>query len=101
MVLWKRCVIYSCRLLLDRIYVDSLVHDSDVLKLLLAKFGEDRVILGSDYPFPLGEIDRPGRLIETTEFSADQEESTRIKEKLLWRNALAFLRRHPNPTEPY
>jgi len=40
---------------LNRIWVDSLVHDEDALELLIKKFGQDKVVLGSDYPFILGE----------------------------------------------
>ena len=47
-----------------RFYVDSLVHDSDALKMLLKLFGADRVAFGSDYPFSLGEI-HPGKLIDS------------------------------------
>ena len=47
-----------------RFYVDSLVHDVDALKLLLKLFGTERIALGSDYPFPLGEAE-PGKLIES------------------------------------
>ena len=46
-----------------RFYVDSLVHDAGALKLLLKLFGAQRVALGSDYPFPLGES-HPGKLVE-------------------------------------
>jgi aminocarboxymuconate-semialdehyde decarboxylase len=45
-------------------YVDSLVHDADVLRLLIKLFGVQRVALGSDYPFPLGES-HAGHLIES------------------------------------
>jgi aminocarboxymuconate-semialdehyde decarboxylase len=45
-------------------YVDSLVHDADALKRLIKLFGAERVALGSDYPFPLGEC-HPGHLIES------------------------------------
>jgi aminocarboxymuconate-semialdehyde decarboxylase len=45
-------------------YLDSLVHDPDALRLLLKLFGAQRIALGSDYPFPLGEAD-PGGLIES------------------------------------
>ena len=38
-----------------RFYVDSLVHDADALRFLIKLFGAQRVALGSDYPFPLGE----------------------------------------------
>ena len=49
---------------LDRIYVDSLVHSRRALQLVLATFGHERVAIGSDYPFPLGEA-KPGELIES------------------------------------
>ena len=40
---------------LDRFYVDGAVFDPHALQLLTATMGADRVMLGSDYPFPLGE----------------------------------------------
>jgi aminocarboxymuconate-semialdehyde decarboxylase len=55
-----------------RFYVDSLVHDTDALVLLVKLFGAQRVALGSDYPFPLGET-KPGQLIESTKFSAKEK----------------------------
>src|SRR5438067_1345309 len=68
-----------------RFYVDSLVHDPDALRLLLKLFGTQRVALGSDYPFPLGEA-RPGNLIESM-----QELSAQEKAQLLSRTAHEFL----------
>jgi aminocarboxymuconate-semialdehyde decarboxylase len=55
-----------------RFYVDSLVHDADALALLLKLFGPQRVALGSDYPFPLGEM-KPGQLIESMNLSAKEK----------------------------
>ena len=49
---------------LDRIYVDSLVHDENVLRYLVQLIGAQRIALGTDYPFPLGESE-PGRLIDS------------------------------------
>jgi aminocarboxymuconate-semialdehyde decarboxylase len=49
---------------MKRIYVDSLVHDRAVFKLLLDVFGPESIAFGSDYPFPLGEKE-PGKLIES------------------------------------
>src|SRR6266404_3606498 len=69
----------------SRFYVDSLVHDADALKLLIKVFGAERVALGSDYPFPLGEAE-PGRLIESI---ADL--STKQKAQLLSETAREFL----------
>ena len=51
--------------LLHRLYVDSLVHDARALHYLVDLMGADRVALGSDYPFPLGEAE-PGKLIADT-----------------------------------
>ena len=39
---------------LRRFYVDDLVHDDAVLELLTRVFGADRVLAGSDWPFPMG-----------------------------------------------
>jgi aminocarboxymuconate-semialdehyde decarboxylase len=55
-----------------RFYVDSLVHDVDALKLLVKLFGAQRVALGSDYPFPLGEA-KPGKLIDSLKLSPKEK----------------------------
>lgn len=70
---------------LGRFYVDSLVHDADALRTLLRLIGEDRIALGTDYPFPLGELE-PGSLIESMD---DLTETTRAR--LLGGTALEFL----------
>jgi len=70
---------------LGRFFVDSLVHDKEMLRQIVSIFGEDRVVLGSDYPFPLGE-DRPGELIESV-----SEFSDALKGKLLFDNAVDWL----------
>jgi len=44
---------------LGKFWVDSLVHDKSSFKFLLEAVGENKICLGSDYPFPLGE-QRPG-----------------------------------------
>ena len=58
----------SPRELLRRCYVDSLVHDAASLRHLVEVMGEDRIALGSDYPFPLGEH-APGKLLESMSFA--------------------------------
>lgn len=68
-----------------RFYVDSLVHDADAIKLLLKVFGAQRVALGSDYPFPLGEAE-PGKLIESI-----VDLSAKEKSQLLAETAREFL----------
>jgi len=68
-----------------RFYVDSLVHDPDILRLLIQLFGAQRVALGSDYPFPLGEA-HAGHLIESM-----KELSMKEKAQLLSGTAREFL----------
>ncbi|MBK8911440.1 MAG: amidohydrolase [Chlorobi bacterium] len=70
---------------LRRLYFDSLVHDPAVLRYMLGLFTADRIMLGSDYPFPLGEH-HPGELIESmTDLTPE------IRERLLSGTALEFL----------
>jgi aminocarboxymuconate-semialdehyde decarboxylase len=68
-----------------RFFVDSLVHDPDALRLLVNLFGPERVALGSDYPFPLGEA-QPGALIESMSELTDHD-----KNQLLSGTAREFL----------
>ncbi|MBN8469873.1 amidohydrolase [Corallococcus exiguus] len=72
---------------LGRFWVDSLVHDAETLRGIVKLFGADKVALGSDYPFPLGE-ERPGTLIESLTDLAPS-----VREQLLSRNALEWLGR--------
>src|SRR6058998_2769399 len=61
----------SPRSYLGRFYLDSLVHDAAALRYLIQLVGADRIALGSDYPFPLGEAE-PGKLIESlTDLTAE------------------------------
>lgn len=69
---------------LGKFYIDSLVHDLEVLKFIVKTMGEDMVMLGTDYPFPLGEL-VPGKLI------MDSNLDQGVKEKLLFKNALNWL----------
>lgn len=70
---------------LDRLVLDSLVHDPRMLRYLLELFGADRIALGSDYPFPLGEA-HPGAMIDAMD---DLSEETR--RKILWDTPATFL----------
>lgn len=54
-----------------KFYVDSLVHDAATLRVLMELMGPERIMLGSDYPFPLGE-ERPGELIGSIPDAAAQ-----------------------------
>jgi aminocarboxymuconate-semialdehyde decarboxylase len=74
---------------LGRFWVDSLVHDADALRAVVRLFGDSKVMLGSDYPFPLGEAS-PGALIRSL-----GEGSGRTRAALLGDNAWVWLGRKP------
>jgi aminocarboxymuconate-semialdehyde decarboxylase len=69
---------------LGKFYLDSLVHDFSMLQYIIDLMGANRIALGSDYPFPLGE-NEPGKLIR--ESSLD----LKTKELLLSGSALEWL----------
>lgn len=69
---------------LGKFWVDSLVHDADMLHKLIALFGHEKIALGTDYPFPLGEL-VPGKLIHEIPFNSD------IKDWLNYKSAEAWL----------
>jgi len=68
----------------DRFHVDAAVFSGDALAFLVKVMGEDRVMLGSDYPYPLGE-QQVGSLIRSHPGLAD-----RTRAKLLHANATRF-----------
>lgn len=51
---------------LGKFWLDTLVHEPAALRYLIELFGENQLMLGSDYPFPLGELE-PGTLIRSME----------------------------------
>jgi aminocarboxymuconate-semialdehyde decarboxylase len=69
---------------LGKFWIDSLVHDDQMLDFVVGMFGANRVALGSDYPFPLGELE-PGKLIKEMPYEKD------VKELLLHGSALEWL----------
>jgi aminocarboxymuconate-semialdehyde decarboxylase len=68
-----------------RFYVDSLVHDPEMLRFMIRQMGAEHIALDSDYPFPLGEA-VPGRMIETMD-----DLSPQVRRRLLAGTALEWL----------
>ena len=67
-----------------RFHVDGIVFDPGALKLLVDVMGAERVMLGSDYPFPLGE-QRIGSLVNSVDFLSSAQ-----RERILRGNAIEF-----------
>jgi aminocarboxymuconate-semialdehyde decarboxylase len=53
-----------------RLYFDSVVLDPAALTFLVAKAGADHVLLGSDYPHPIGDL-TPRAIVEHAELETD------------------------------
>jgi len=71
--------------------VDSLTHDPDILGLLLKHLGPDNIMIGSDYPFPLGEPENIGATVKNYFKSKKQSEYVlNVKKKIFYKNACKF-----------
>ncbi len=69
---------------LGRFWVDSHVCDHKMLQYVIDLVGADKVMQGSDYPFPLGEA-IPGELVRSAPISETE------KEKILGQSAKSWL----------
>lgn len=69
---------------LGKFWVDCITHDIKMLDYILDTAGNDKVMLGSDYPFPLGDL-TIGNFIETS----DLPQAT--KDNIFWKNTLNWL----------
>ena len=68
---------------LGRFWLDSLVHDPAMLQHVVNLVGPERVALGTDYPFPLGEL-QPGTLIRSMPWDDAQKEMLLSGAALQW-----------------
>jgi aminocarboxymuconate-semialdehyde decarboxylase len=73
----------------DRFYVDAAVFSELSLRLLTDVMGPDQVMMGTDYPFPLGE-QIPGNLVRNSSLHTQAE-----KDKMLATNAIQFFNLTP------
>jgi len=76
---------HSPRRYLSRMYFDSLVHEPAKLDFLIKLVGADQIMLGSDYPFPLGEAE-PGKMIESLNYDESITEMLFNGAALNWLN---------------
>lgn len=66
-----------------KFWVDCITHDIDLLKYILNLQGSKRVCLGSDYPFPLGDLEI-GKFIEDSDLSVNVKEDIFANSTLEW-----------------
>lgn len=70
---------------LGKFWVDSITHDPDLLEYVLKLQGSKRITLGSDYPFPLGDLEI-GAYIEEMDLAPDVVEDIFCNAALEWLN---------------
>ena len=59
---------------LSRFYFDTVTHDENVLRELVALAGADRVLCGSDYPFDMG-VERPAEIVRALGLAPAEEQA--------------------------
>jgi aminocarboxymuconate-semialdehyde decarboxylase len=59
---------------LGLIYTDTIVHDPRVLRFVVEMMGADRIMLGSDMPFPIGDHE-PRQIVAAAGLKPDQVKS--------------------------
>lgn len=68
---------------LGKFWVDSITHDGDFLKYALDLVGSEKICLGSDYPFPLGDLEI-GKFIEEMNLPQEDLDNIFYKSTLDW-----------------
>ncbi len=70
---------------LGKFWVDSVTHDPLMLEYVLKLMGSEKVMLGSDYPFPLGDLEI-GKFIEEMNLTVETKENIFNQAALDWLN---------------
>jgi aminocarboxymuconate-semialdehyde decarboxylase len=68
---------------LGKFWVDSITHDPALLRYVLDSVGSEKVCLGTDYPFPLGDLEI-GKFIEEMDLSQRDMDNIMYKSTLEW-----------------
>jgi aminocarboxymuconate-semialdehyde decarboxylase len=66
-----------------QLYFDSIVFEPEVLDFLVARVGVDKVMLGSDWPFPIGDME-PRKVVDNSSLSQ------KVKDAILEGNAISL-----------
>ena len=59
---------------LSHLYTDTILHDARVLKFVVEIMGADRLMMGSDMPFPIGDLE-PMKIVASTGLTKAQTDS--------------------------
>jgi aminocarboxymuconate-semialdehyde decarboxylase len=68
---------------LGKFWVDCITHDINYLKYIMSTIGSEKITLGSDYPFPLGDLEI-GKFIEESDISDNDKNNIFYQSTLDW-----------------
>lgn len=68
---------------LGKFWVDTVVHDEEILQMMIKRVGSKRITFGTDYPFPLGDLEL-GKFIEETDLEIETKEDLFHHAALEW-----------------
>ena len=68
---------------LGKFWIDSITHDAQFLQYAIDLIGSDKICLGSDYPFPLGDLEI-GRFIEEMDLPQKDLDNIMFQSTLDW-----------------
>lgn len=68
---------------LGRFWVDTVVHDPEVLAFMVRRIGSKKIAFGTDYPFPLGDLEL-GKFIEESDLEKHCKEDIFHHAALSW-----------------
>ncbi len=72
---------------LGEFYFDTITHGTEALKFLISRVGAARVLIGTDHPYDMGDMDPLGSLAAVTGLSSEE------REMITGGNALSLLSR--------
>lgn len=76
-------------------WVDSATHDPQLLRYILELMPAEKISLGTDYPFPLGDL-------KVGEFIRDMRLPAETQEQIFWKSAVSWLgMKHSDFTQQY
>jgi len=68
---------------LGKFWIDSITHDPQYLRYCMDLIGSDKICLGSDYPFPLGDLE-VGKFIEEMDLPQEDLDNIMYRSTLEW-----------------
>jgi len=70
---------------IGKFWVDSITHDAEALRYIMNLQGSGKICLGSDYPFPLGDLEI-GKFIDDMNLDITDYENIMYRSTLQWLN---------------